>query len=312
MQAPHTPREGFVDRLEWQIGSELRRRHRTGPATWLPSSPLKAAAALAFLVIVSMAAGGAAVAAAVQAQDKERRDLVVSSYEQRVQLAQRRVAAAMREVDRVDHQVAVGLEPAVTLQDSRLRLAEAQGLLKRSELELQEARLTGQEPLDQISAPLVSGRDFVTERLQASLLAPEQALGIAKARAQAMRRRMEVGMARVTELVEEEARVLELEAALVSIRDKLDVRRRFASGLITAAQADLRVIESEAEQRVKALEPRIALARKHLADAQRRFEVGVWSHVEVAEARLRLSELEADLAKAQLDLALIRKKISEL
>ena len=311
MQAPHAPRDGFVERLEWQISSELRRRHRTGPATWLPASPVKAAAVIAFLVIVSMAAGGAAVAAAVQAQNKERRDLVVSGYEYRVQLAQQRVSAALREVDRVDRQVAVGVEPPGTLQDSRLRLAEAQGMLKTSELELQEARTTGQEAQDQISAPLVSGRDFVTERLQTSLLAPELGLTNAKTQAQAMRRRMEVGLATVTDMAEAEARVLELEAAVASIRRKLEIRRQFVGGLITASQADLRVIESEAEQRVKALEPRIALARKHVADAERRFQVGVANHVDLAEAKLRLSTLEADLAKAQLDLALIRKKINE-
>ena len=312
MQAPHTPRDGFVERLEWQISSELRRRHRTGPATWLPASPVKAAAVIAFLVIVSMAAGGAAVAAAVQAQSKERRDLVVSGYEQRVQLAQARVSAALREVDRVDRQVAVGLEPPVTLQDSRLRLAEAQGMLKTSELELQEARTTGQEAQDQISAPLVSGRDFVSERLQTSLLAPELGLANARVVAQAMRRRMDVGLATVTDMAEAEARVLELEAAVASIQRKLAIRRQFVTGQITAPQADLRVIESEAEQRVKALEPRIALARKHVADAERRFQVGVANHVDLAEAKLRLSTLEADLAKAQLDLALIRKKIGEL
>jgi Outer membrane efflux protein len=312
MQDPHTPRDGFADRLEWQISSELRRRHRTGPATWLPASPLKAAAAIAFLVIVSMAAGGAAVAAAVQAQNKERRDLVVSGYEQRVQLAQLRVSEAMREADRVDRQVAVGLERPDRLQHSRLKLAEAQALLKTSELELQEARATGREPLDQISAPLVAGRDFVTERLQASLLAPELGLANSRVVAQAMRRRMDVGLATVTDMAEAEARVLELEAAVASIRRKLEIRRQFVGGQIPAPQADLRVIESEAEQRVKALEPRIALARRHVTEAERRFQVGVATHVDLAEAKLRLLTLETDLAKAQLDLALIRKKIEEL
>ena len=314
MQAPHTPRDGFVERLEWQISSELRRRHRTGPATWLPASPIRAAAVIAFLVIVSMAAGGAAVAAAVQAQGKERRHTVMSNYQQRLQLAQMRLTTARLELTTLERQIAVGLErpDSIHVQDSRMRVAEAEGSLQVSQLELQEAEATGQEPLDQISAPLVSGRDFVSERLQSSLLAPEVGLTNAKTQAQAMRRRMEVGLATVTDLAEAEARVLELEAAISSLRRKLEIRRQFVAGQITAPQADLRVIESEAEQRVKALEPRIALARKHVADAERRFQVGVANHVDLAEAKLRLSTLEADLAKAQLDLALIRKKIGEL
>ena len=314
MQAPHTPRDGFVERLEWQISSELRRRHRSGPATWLPSSPLKATAAIVFVVLVSMAAGGAAVAAAVQAQGKERRHSVLLNYQQRLQLAQMRLTTAKLELTTLERQIAVGLErpDSIQVHDSRMRVAEAEGSLQVSQLELQEAEATGQEPLDQISAPLVSGRDFVAERLQASLLAPEAGLANARVIAQAMRRRWDVGLATVTDLAEAEARVVELEAAIASTRRKIEIRRQFVGGLIRAPQADLRVIESDAEQRVKALEPRIALARKHVADAERRFQVGLANHVDLAEAKLRLSTLEADLAKAQLDLALIRKKIGEL
>ena len=311
MQAPHTPRDGFVERLEWQISSELRRRHRSGPATWLPASPLRAAAVIAFLVIVSMAAGGAAVAAAVQAQDSQRRELVASGYERRLDLARARLANAQALLTTVQRDVAVGVQPQIRLEEARLEVRDSEREMQILDLQLQEVRLTSREPVDDISAPRVSGRDFVTERLQASLLTPEQGLTVARTTAQAMRRRWDVGLATATDLAEAEARVLELEAAVASIQRKLQIRRQFVGGQITASQADLRVIESEAEQRVKALEPRIALARKQVADAERRFQVGVANHIDLAEAKLRLSTLEADLAKAQLDLALIRKKISE-
>lgn len=313
MQDPHTPRDGFVDRLEWQISSELRRRHRSGTATWLPSSPLKAAAVIAFLVIASMGLGGAAVAAAVQAQGKERRHAVLLAYEQRLQLAQLRLTTARLELSTLERQIAVGLErsDSTQAQDVRMKVVEAEGSLQMSDLELQEARMTGEEPLDQIAAPLVSGRDFVTERLQSSLSAPERALATAKERVRAVRTRMEVGLAPAIDVEEAEVRVLELEAAIASIRRKLDIRRQFVAGQLTAQQADLRLLESDAEQRLKALGPRISLARQHVAAVQRRFEVGVATQVDLAEAKLRLTALEADLAKAQLDLALIRKKISE-
>ena len=312
MQAPHTPRDGFVERLEWQISSELRRRHRSGPATWLPASPVKAAAVIAFLVIVSMAAGGAAVAAAVQAQDSQRREFVASGYERRLDLARARLANAQALLTTVQRDVAVGVQPPIRLEEARLDVRDSEREVQIVDLQLQEVRLTSREPVDDISAPLVSGRDFVTERLRASLLTPEQGLTVARTTAQAMRRRWDVGLATATDLAEAEARVLELEAAVASIQRKLEIRRQFVGGQITAPQADLRVIESEAEQRVKALEPRIALARKHVADAERRFQVGVANRVDLAEAKLRLSTLEADLAKAQLDLALIRKKINEV
>ena len=126
-----------------------------------------------------------------------------------------------------------------------------------------------------------------------------------------MRTRVDLGLAPLIDVAEAEARALELEQAVTAIRRKLDIRRQFVAGTITAPQADLRLIEAEAEQRVKSLEPRILVARQLSAATQRRFEVGLATQVELAEAKLRLSVLESDLAKAQLDLALIRKKISE-
>jgi hypothetical protein len=312
MQAPHEPRNGFIDRLEWQISSELRRRQRTGPATWLPSSPLKAAAAIAFLVLVSMAAGGAAVAAAVQAQNNERRDLLVSGYERRLELARLRLAAAQLQLHEIERQIAVGTEQPAKAYEPRLKMAEAEGSLQVIQLQLQEVRLTGREALDEISAPLVSGRDFVSERLRAGLVVPERALEIERQRQRSIRSRVEVGVAPQADLAEADARVAEMETGLAGIQRKLEIRRRFVGGQITAAQAELRVLEGDAEQRLKALEPKIAAARIQVAAWERRFNVGLATQVQIAEARLRLSELEADLAKAQLDLALIRKKISEL
>ncbi len=311
MQDPHTPRDGFVDRLEWQISSELRRRHRSGTATWLPSSPLKAAAAIVLVVLVSMAAGGAAVGAAVQAQNNERRDMLTSGYERRLDLARARLANARARLTAVQRDVAVGAQPAIRLDEARLDVADSEYEVQIIDLQLQEVRLTSHEPLDDLTAPLVSGRDFVLERLHASLLRPQDGLTFARTSAQAVRRRMDVGLATATDLAEADARVLEIQATVASIQRKLEIRRQFIGGKITAVQADLRLIEAEADQRVKAIEPRLALARKQVADAERRFQVGVATHVDLAEARLRLSTLEADLAKAQLDLALIRKRISE-
>jgi hypothetical protein len=311
MQDPHTPRDGFVERLEWQISSELRRRHRTGPATWLPASPVKAAAVIAFLVIVSMAAGGAAVAAAVQAQNDARRDALTSGYEQRLELARRRLVAAQTHMQVLDREVKLGLLPPDRLSEPQLNVTEAEQSVKVLELQLQEVRLSAREPLSEISAPLVSGRDFVLERLQIERLAPELALVVERVRLKDGQARVRVGVAPAIEVAEIEARISELESAISGLQRKLDIRRQFVAGQITAAQADLRVLESAAEHRLRALEPKIAVARTKVAAEESRFNVGLTTRVEVAAARLRLSELESELAKAQLDLALIRKKINE-
>jgi hypothetical protein len=311
MQDRHAPRDGFVERLEWQIGSELRRRHRTGPATWLPGSPLKASAAIVFLVLVSMAVGGAAVAAAVQAQNSERRQLLIGGYERRLALARERLELAAEQLRSVERQIAVGAEHPDNRHRARLKFVEAEASVKVIQLQLQEVQATGAEPVDAISAPLVSGRDFVAERLQAELILPATALETERQLLREVRSRVAHGTAPPADQAEAEVRVIEAEAARTSIERKLGVRREFVSGTINGAQADLRVLEGDAEQRLKTLEPRIALARLLVAATEQRFNVGLVTRVDVAEARLKLSELEAERAKAQLDLALLRKKIEE-
>jgi outer membrane protein TolC len=53
------------------------------------------------------------------------------------------------------------------------------------------------------------------------------------------------------------------------------------------------------------------LARKQAEHVQSKFEVGTAQQVEVAAATLRRLELQTELSKADLDLALIRRRIEE-
>ena len=85
MRDKHAPRSEFIEQLQSQIVTEVRRRNRLPESPrWSMPSPWKLAAVAAVLVIASMAAGGAVVAAAYEAQSNERRDVLLSGYMQRV------------------------------------------------------------------------------------------------------------------------------------------------------------------------------------------------------------------------------------
>jgi outer membrane protein TolC len=55
----------------------------------------------------------------------------------------------------------------------------------------------------------------------------------------------------------------------------------------------------------------VALARSQSELAKVRVQVGTGQRVELAKAALELQELEAELAKAELDLALVRQQIAQ-
>jgi outer membrane protein TolC len=77
-----------------------------------------------------------------------------------------------------------------------------------------------------------------------------------------------------------------------------------------AVQTELRVLEAEAEGRIKALKPKIELARQQVDQTEKLVKLGATQSIELAEAKLRLQQREADIAKAELDLAIVRKKLS--
>ena len=106
----HEPNDEFVEKLEWQIGREVRLRNRAANAPrWTAWSPVKVVAAVAGLMLVSMAIGGAAVAAAYEAQSNVRRDQLAANFEQRAELARKRLDIATEQMHSAEQRHAVGI-----------------------------------------------------------------------------------------------------------------------------------------------------------------------------------------------------------
>ena len=312
MRTNHEPDDDFVNRLELEIGAELRRRRAATPAPWLMRTRLRVAAAAAMLAVVSMAAGGAVVAASYHAKDSEQRDQLVSAYEQRVSLATQRYALANDRMRITEQRVSVGTAAPLDAMQDRVRVAEAEAELARIRSQLAEVRLTGREPETNVLAALVSGQDFVSDRWRLDLMTPRLALDVEKQRLQEMQRRVDVGAAPAHDVTVSRSRIGELEAAMAAVERKLAIRQRFLKKELGAAEADLRIQETDAETRQTALRLKITLAAEEAKDAQKKFTVGLAQQTDVAEASLRLRELEADLAKAELDLARVRAQIAQL
>jgi hypothetical protein len=311
MHDKHEPDDAFVERLEWQIAGEVRRRNRPAPVPgWALRSRARLAIAAAALVIVSMGIGGGVVAAAYQAQNNERRDILVANFKQRVALARQRLDLATQKARAEEHRMSVGLATPQALFDSRVKVAEAETDLKLITLQLQEVGLTGREPLAEISAPLVSGRDFVGERLRIELSLPESMLALENARLRDTQARVEIGVAIPIDVQVAQARIEEVNALIESLRKKIDLRQKFLKGEFDAVQADLRVLESEAELRLRSLRPKIESARQDVARIAAKVDIGLAQAVQLAEARLRMRELEVEVAKAEVDLLLIRRRLS--
>ncbi|HEX7778654.1 MAG TPA: hypothetical protein VF424_05425, partial [Vicinamibacterales bacterium] len=242
MRNQHEPRDQFVDRLADQIRLEIRRRNRLedGPrwTRWLAQSPIKAAAAIAALVIISMGIGGVVVAAAYQAQTNEQRNILIASYEQRAALAGKRLVIATEQLKEVEQRVAVGIEAQEGVHESRFKVLQAEAEVRSVQLQIEEVRASGREPLNAVSSPLVSGRDFVTERWRSEMSVSEAALALETERLRAAERRVAVGVGNPIDVETSKTRALELEATLKAFVARLDIRQRFLRREIDSAMAD--------------------------------------------------------------------------
>ena len=311
MRDKHGPHDAFIDRLEAQITSEVRQRNRQMDAPgWPMRSRLKLAVAAIGLALVSMGVGGAVVAAAYQAQSDEQRDLLAARYYLSLDVAKSRLEIQSAELRTTERRVAAGMASNDELREARVKVALAGVSVKWMQSFVDEVRLTGREPQDGLSASLVSGRDFVTERLNATAEGTKVSLDVEMARMRDAQTKVEIGVADRYTVAVAQAQLIEVQVALETLQRKLAIRQRFVKGEIDAVQTDLRVLEAEAEHRLKVLKPKIDLAQQQVEQTARRVSVGAAQNIDLAEVRLRLQQLEADLAKAQLDLEIVRKRLS--
>ena len=163
-----------------------------------------------------------------------------------------------------------------------------------------------------LSAPLVSGRDFVAERWRVEMTAPITALALEKTRVAAARGRVEVGIATPSEVDVAATRIAELEAAIEAFERKLTIRQTYLKGNLPAKVAELQGLEAENEVRRAALTRRIESAptsgagspgqdrgRHRQSDRARRSQAAPPG----AAAR--------EMTKADYDLLLIRKQLGK-
>jgi outer membrane protein TolC len=309
---PHEPTPEFAARLQAQIAAEIQRRNdRAAAPRWSTWTPLQVLVAMALVIVVSMGVGGAVVAATYEAQNNQARNELLRPLEQRVELAEFKVGLTAKAEEAAKRRFDVGLTDAKPVLDAGVELARAQVELDIAKLDVEEVRLTSREPRNELSAPRVSGRDFVSERLRTQLSLSEKVLAVEQKLVADMQVRVEIGVMHPVDLEVARGRAQEVEVAMGTVRRKLDIRQQFLAGKMDAVETQLRVLEIEAEQKVKALAPKIELAKQEVTRVNERVQVGLAQAIDAARATLQRLELERELSQAELDLAVIRQRIAE-
>jgi hypothetical protein len=265
--------------------------------------------AVTVLVVVSMGLGAGGTAVAFQAKNAQVREALISSYTARKAAADARLKASERTLDTVERRFELGAASLSDVVQAQNTLTQAQENAARTALLLAEVQSTGREPLDEITAPLASGRDFVTERLRLSLPLAQMELDVQRRESREAEKRKALGTVLASDAMTR-AKVAEAEAAVAALRSKIEIRQRFLSGTLNGQTAELRLLESEAEQRIATLAPKVEAAQAEMERYQEEVKLGTRAPLDIARARFQLLELQQQSAKASLDLEIARSQLA--
>jgi multidrug resistance efflux pump len=179
--------------------------------------------------------------------------------------------------------------------------------LERSQLNLEEVKATGVAPRDELYAPKVRGRDFVSERLT-----------IEKKKLELDLKRLRNHRERIQQLVKEnltsmhefnliQADIASRDVMIKKIQERLDLRKSFLSGKATVREIEIkgRLVAAErtlylAQTKVDSLEKQL----KRLKDLEIQGKIPslevkrLQYDLDAAQAELKLAALEKDVLEA--------------
>lgn len=292
------PDSRFVDRLEWQLASEFRRRERLRPARGRIAVPRSA-------VVLGLAAGAlllgvAAIKAADLIKDSWRKRIEVARLETEVKIKTAFLEFKKDWSAQAEKRFAAGVIGEGELLTARSATEEAAAELERAVLDLTEARVSGEAPRDELYAPLVGGRDFVSARLEIEKRSYQIAVKTRRDRIEpALRHRVELGLEPKSALDQVQGWLAGDDAAIKDIETRLALRKRFVAGEISAAELEIQARLSAAEKELSEARSELDVVKPGLEDLRAQEAVGV-----VPTGVLKAAQLALDKAQARADLAL--------
>jgi hypothetical protein len=302
----HEPDPSFLSHLERETRFALRRARED--ASSAKRVRLMQRLRSAALVVLSLGLGAGVVVAAQQIEDSRWTEQRLARNKIKSELATQRLAGAREQLQRAEQLYAAGMFSSSEMREATRRVS---GLAKDARLltlEREELELGGRPPErlaeETLTAALVRGRDFVSERLRVERDALVERRDSRQADAAQVELLVEGGVESTAASVRARAEVEREERALAKLDRRLGLRADFVLGRIGAAECERSALTLDAEAEVLELTARVALARGVLEHADKLHTFGV-APDPIAE-RLALAEAEAELALAELALRVLR------
>lgn len=312
MKVNQTPDPKFVKQLEWELESTMRRQRSLNGTSGAMRLLRPRVGTTIALVVASMLVGGAGTHAMTHRVDKQAAALYVARAEALLEIARVQFDHLSQELAQMQARVQQGLVSERDARHMEAQFVQVESEVSARELELAETTATGKEPNDALSAPLVDGRDFVTERLAVRRRPIQMRLDLMHEELQHHQQLADGGLESAADLKGFGAAVAGDEAELENLDRRIGLRASFLSGELSATDVELKDMRFGAvADRERALRQLDILSeqRKRIAMLHQRGEVtdselrGYDTQMRTVEAQVELAELELRIIDRKLESA---------
>ncbi|MGD2111043.1 MAG: hypothetical protein PVI86_16830 [Phycisphaerae bacterium] len=305
MNTIHDPGPKFVDNLEQALRSTIRRQGRFGKR--VSARGVVAGRPRWTTGVVAVAAlfvGSAGTLAVTQRLRSQTADLIIARADAHQAFADARLDLFREQFQETESRGAAGALTQSEVDSMRLELVQVEAEAAARTLDVEESRMTGVDPDNSLSAPILRGRDFVTERLelergvllQRVALLEKQASRAGLTATESGGMRQELGAAR---------------AALSIVEERLALRGDYLSGVHTARQVELADIRFSVRRQREIAAGRVAELQPKLDRMHALVEGGMASRSEARglEMEFRAAQLQVDLA--ELEIQILESKLGD-
>lgn len=305
MNKAYEPDNQFVDRLEWQLSSEYRRANRLKPVIGKIAVPRRV---VAIAVTIGILMTGVAVTkAADYIKDSWRKKIEMARVETEVELKKVHLESIKEMASDIEIRVSNGLIRADEYQAMKLAVNDAELDLKRSLLNLDEVKMSGDIPRNELYAPLVGSRDFVSERLIIEKEKIELTLEQIRIHLERVKKLAEDKAVRGDEMAHLQAEVTNRKMMTEKIQERLDLRRRFLEGTVTAREVEIEDRITGAERNLQLAQSRVDTLKEQMARMQNLESQGSIESMETRQMEYALAAAEAQLKLAALEMDVLQK-----
>ena len=279
----HQPTPEFRDYLEGEIAREFR-RHRTFARVRLTA-----------ILLGTLAAGTTAGLASAQIRQGAQRDSLLEAAQSDLFLAGARLELAKKALEYASSRFQIGAAGPSVLADAESELRQMEALAARARLNVDEIRASSLPPRDDLNAPLVGGRDFVTERVQIDMFVAQQRLTAAEQAQAEADRRLRAGMSSEFLVLEAGLQVIRERAALGTLAERRKLRKEFVDQGTSVEQLNRRFQQLQVRHDAYVAQETVNVLRRRLETVRKMHSIGSATELDLLRAEYELKEKEFEL-----------------